>query len=463
MVKRLVVLLVASSSLLLGATTVALGVTTTRAQPHTRQFSPLKPYSGRTYKTRTRAGTKSYAVATAYPEAYARGEIENALEQAFPGVYAGTDLAGSGSTIIVYVTNDSPALAAAATQYAPSSALEYVTVSRSLDQLNAVSDQIAAAFPELESEGIDVVYSSLDFANNAVDLDVLDPTATAIATLNSDFGAGNIHVTGVSHQVVSFDSGRNSDTSPFNGGDNILSATWTWGSSEFQGQCGSGYGITLNINGSSHFITAGHCMPPSTDEYNQICSTGGFCSTTGTSMGDISSNDTTPGGTDSELSTAEGSDVIFGGAIGHPDVIPVTEHVGVTEYEDDLCASGALSGEVCTLEVTSDPQATTCVDATDWYTDGQPWTHYVCDLIQVTNNDSMNQGGVVWGDGDSGSPVYVPSGTGDAYATGTISAGTGTKIACPANTWRGKVCTSVGYYTSLSSELAHWNATLNLY
>jgi len=205
-------------------------------------------------------------------------------------------------------------------------------------------------------------------------------------------------------------------------------------------------------------------MPPSTDEYNQVCDDGDpFCTTTGTSMGDISLNDTPHGATDSELSTDQGSDLIFGGIIGHPDEIPVTEHVGVTEYEDDLCTSGAMDGEICDLEVTSDPQSSTCTDATDYYTDGQPWTHYVCDLIQITNEDSGNQDGVASGDGDSGGPVYVPSGTGDAYATGTITGGVKPEIACPANTWRGDVCTKVSYYTSFSSELADWNATPNLY
>ena len=428
-------------------------------QTHPNHFTPLSGVGHRTYTVRFQGRSKAHvaSLSFAYADAYSRGQVAATLMQEYPSIYGGTDLTSGGNSIVIYLTSLSPSALASAQGIAPNGSIQYAIVRHTVNQLNGVIQSVASASSQLASDGIQIPFYQVDFASSTVEVEVVNPTAFEVSTLDNEFGSSNLTIVPVSKSdVTTF--GRNSDSSPFNGGDNILSAKWTYGSYDYQSQCSSGFGITIGSN--SDFLTAGHCQPPSTQEYNQICSTGGFCTPTGTSMGGIDANDTTAGGTDSEVSNGNGSDIIFGGAIGSPDKIPVTGHVGVTEYETDLCTSGAMDGEICSLEVTSDPQATTCINATDYLPTGQPWTHGVCHLIQITNETS---GGVEAGLGDSGGPVYVPNGSGDALATGTISAGQGSLIACPANTWRGSVCSKTGLYTSLSSELATWHATLNLY
>ena len=396
-------------------------------------------------------------ISTAYPEAYPRGLLENALLENYPAIYGGTDLINNGTQIAVYLTNVPTTMSAFVSKYVSPSVVQYVTVAHTLNELNGISDSIGAAYPTLQSEGIDITATQLDFSSSTVVVNVLDPTSADIAQLNQQFGSVNLTIVSASSPNPSPWSTRDNDVSPFNGGDNMLVAAFSGG----QPQCTSGFGISIGSN--DDIITAGHCFPPGDAVYNEICLSG-YCSTSGhASMGGLDANDGTLNGTDSGVVNGNGSAAIWGGVIGSPARLTVVGNVGVTQYEDDICTSGAMDGEICSLEVTSDPQNNKCETIYEFNSDYSMSGHHLCHLIVIKNNDSSNQGGVVAGQGDSGGPVFVLNQNGQVLGTGTITGPTPIDpgIACPANKWRGIVCGATGYYSALSIELHDWGATLN--
>jgi hypothetical protein len=275
--------------------------------------------------------------------------------------------------------------------------------SHSLQELDAVHQQLESQWQTLIGNGINVADFGPDVSLGQEDVGVENLTADEAQTLTEQFGPGLLHIYNVTPQELAARKAalqnRTFDSSPYNGGDAITNANHDIG-------CTSGYGV--EINGSPRLVTAGHCFDVGMDIRNaQLCGancTGWFGSDNvmgSTTQNGLGNNMCNCNGQelDSAIVTGcdlngvcGGDDLIWTGVIGDPQRSNVSG-IGAWQTGDQVCESGAYGGEKCDFTVQG-------VD--HCYNLG----FYLCHITTatVTNGDHSI-------DGDSGGPWFRFSGS----------------------------------------------------
>jgi hypothetical protein len=348
------------------------------------------------------------AVATVVPMAV-EDEIDALGQSTFPSVYGDIAIVNDRTQIAVYLTTPTPAIEAAFEALAPAGMLVFHSTPRSLQTLHALHQTVEDQWTQLRDQGINVVEFGPNILIGKEDVGVENLTDADTEALDSLFGADALNVYNVTPEDVNsrqVDVSRNNDVAPYNGGDAIAHETST-----AKYLCTSGFGI--RISGNPRLLTAGHCYNVGDDVINERCTsftdcTGGMAAMGNVTQDGLGDNRCNCNGQllDSAVftgcngnGTCGGSDLIFTGDLGNPQIATVAG-VGAWHVGDQVCESGAYGGEKCGFEVRQ-------IDYCD--TIGK---YYFCHLTRTLNN---NDNAV---EGDSGAPVFLFSGS-SLYAVGT--------------------------------------------
>jgi hypothetical protein len=341
----------------------------------------------------------------------------------FPGVYGSLVITGGGTHIDIYLTSPQRAAEAKLSSLAPRGEVTFLRTSHTRRQLLALHTKITRQARSLAARGIRLVSWFPGVNGDGLEhIGVLNLSAAARATLDREFGAVNIVLSDVPPRDVPAATGRNSDSPPWNGGDNLTSSGIG---------CTSGAGITYG--GHEYMLTAAHCYEPGWSIYNALAGQ------PGTFMGTESSRDVSYGGDDTALLNMSSSDLIWTGIIGQP--VRVNDTGWATNPDGDVvCNEGAYSGEVCS-RVQNNYYG--CIWVSD-YT-GLSGSRYECNIVWSERLSSPYIGNQA---GDSGGPMirYV---NGSLKVTGIVSAGSGV-VPCQYNT---TTCYQNDFYTAMDQIL----------
>jgi hypothetical protein len=207
------------------------------------------------------------------PPAAALGDFASRIETLgvmhYPNSFTEAELTASGVTE-VYIANpaDQAFISAVRSLNSGHYPVKFIGTRRSYAQLDKINQRVAAASAKLRSEGIYLADSYPDPATGAVKIDIWKPVAAFISKLASFTGhsmtSGNYAAIASSVLNRMFGSGatlghetenhvvpasRNDDFAPFFGGDLL----------EFPGdECTGGFNV-FNQHGSEFMLSAGHC------------------------------------------------------------------------------------------------------------------------------------------------------------------------------------------------------------
>jgi len=219
------------------------------------------------------------------------------------------------------------------------------------------------------------------------------PKSQTIADTLALYGANTIEVIQQGQPIA---AGRTNDSSPFSGGDSLMSSVGTFadGSTGREG-CTSGFG-GVNCAGNRYMITAAHCINPANHNEYII---------NGTTLG--SANTIDPAHDIAYVSVSGTQPRVWDDGAGSKTVTASAKPAP----GDAICQSGVTSGTLCYGTVgnylhynLNDGWAGSQThDVTGWYAD------------RTTGERMVAQG-------DSGGPVYHPTGTGGVIAEGITSA-----------------------------------------
>jgi hypothetical protein len=325
--------------------------------------------------------------------------IENAVDsfgrQTYGASYGGMETINNGSQMAVYLTAPTLPVEDGFEQHAPEGTLVFRSTPHSLQQVDAVHQQLEGQWHALVGNGIAVVDFGPNVSLGQEDVGVENLTPEEAQALSDEFGASFLHIYNVTPQEVASRElqNRTNDGSPYNGGDAISNANHT-------SFCTSGFGV--EISGQPRLVTAAHCfddgMSIRNAQCNQSC-TAWFGSNN--VMGTVTQSGYDNGGElDSEIFTGcdlngvcGGDAVIWTGVIGNPQRSNVSG-IGMWQTGDQVCESGAYGGEKCDFTVRN---------VNHCYTIGGT---YLCHIttLNITNGDPTI-------DGDSGGPWFRFSGS----------------------------------------------------
>lgn len=328
---------------------------------------------------------------------------------AYPDLFGDIEIINNHSQIAVYLKSSTPAIRAAFQALAPAGMLVFRPTPRSHRDLDAIHQGMQSRWASLRSQGINLVEFGPNAGLGKEDVGIENLTAAQAHVLEGMFGQGALNIYNVSAAEVKsrqLDTTRIDDTAPYNGGDAIEHVTSTSKSG-----CTSGFGI--RISGNRRLLTAGHCFNVGAHIINERCTSFTDCSGSGADMGDVTQdglgdNRCNCNGQDLDSAvftgcngngTCGGSDLIFTGALGNPQ-IAVVSGIGSWSVGDQICESGAYGGEVCGFVV---KQVNYCDTIGEYY------------LCHLTRTYNANDNAV---SGDSGAPVFRFSGS-SLYAVGT--------------------------------------------
>jgi hypothetical protein len=355
----------------------------------------------------------------------------------FPHVYGSFVVTDNGSHIDVYLTSDDPAAESHLVSLASPGTISFKHTGHTRDQLLALHASVTRQVPALADEGIRVVSWVPGINGDGLEhIGVLNLTAADTAVLNGLFGADNITLENVQPDALGVTSGRNSDSAPWNGGDNLTSS----------GE-GCTSGAAINYNGARYMLTAAHCYQPGWSIYNA------FGGQSGPYMGYEVSRDVSYGGDDTALLSMSSSDLIWTGIVGQP--VRATDTGWATNPDADVvCNEGAYWGEVCSV-VQNNYLGCKWVGPYS----GLSGNRYECNLVLASRIDNRiaNQAG------DSGGPMIRYVG-GNLKVTGVVSGSdSSTQVGCQYNTQYSDVCWSTVWYTAMDEILANEYPGASLY
>lgn len=350
--------------------------------------------------------------------------VDNVGQRSYPDSYGGMAVINDRTQIAVYLTDTAPDIETAFEQHAPAGLLVFRSTPHSLEELTALSDRIQSQWDDVTAKGVKVVEFGPNILIGKEDVGVENLTDAQAQKLRETFGAGALNIYNVSPADLAsrqLDVTRTSDTAPYNGGD----AIGVYG----VGGCTSGFGI--KINGHRRLLTAGHCFPTGDHVYNMKLGSSGWYGSK-RRMGTVTQRAFPGGQLDSEVftgcngsGTCGGSDLIFTGAIGNPQ-IAVVSGKGSWHDGDQVCESGAYGGERCDFVVKRVNYCTTL----EGYR-----------LCHVTRTYKSGQNAV---SGDSGAPVF-------RFSNGLRAVGTHTAHDGSHHEW----------FTGINAILSRFGATLN--
>lgn len=340
-------------------------------------------------------------------------------------VYTGLVVTDGGAHLDVYLTSLTPSAEAAALRLLPAGTITFRKAPHTRLQVEAVHRQVTRDEPRLAAAGIRLVSWFPGVNGDGLEnIGVLRLTKAKARTLRRLFGARSILLHNVAPaQVPVLQQTRNADTSPWDGGDNIESAS---------GGCTSGTAITFE--GTRYMLTAAHCFEPGATIENA------FEGHTGTKMGTEHSRDVVNGGDDTALLSMTVSGLDWTGIIGKPHEVAVAGDA-TNPDGDTVCDEGAYSGEVCSKVVNNDYG---CISVKG-YT-GLSGARTECNLVEAT----ASHNGIAVQEGDSGGPMirYIDGGL---RVTGIVSIGSGSAT-CVYNL--PSACSSTVYYTAMDEILS---------
>ena len=346
--------------------------------------------------------------------------IEN-IGLSYSSVFAGAEKLADGQVRVHTIPGHDSAFRAAlpaVTDTASGPSYFFVPANYSLDDLNALTQQIAADNDSLKAKGIELAGWGPDYASNTVSIQLQQYTPSAAAYLQSTYGA-EVSVATVSSPLPAPATDRYSDIAPWYSGD----AIWSPGYTPPPPQCTESFSYTGNNTGNIFTLTAGHCFPQGTTVYTNYTSS--FV------MGTVSTRYLSNNGPD--IDTIPTSAAPYEWTTG-------TSIIGVYASEqpavgDTVTVNGATTGEVRSVTVES-------VNICEAFGDGLTRCHL--DEVHQTGGEAIIQGG------DSGGPVYQYV-TGEDYikANGIIIGG-----------FFSSGNPSTGYYQEISYVLTTVNGSL---
>lgn len=245
-------------------------------------------------------------------------------------------------------------------------------------------------------------------------------------------------------------SGRWADIGPFFGGAIITPLV------SIVGDCSSGWPVHAKASLTTFYmITAAHCTYPINGEWTTSPNTGYPSRNVGTATSQDLNQDAAliDTGMNGSLGGGGGRAIYTGGVDptgnGHLEMTAGIDGAVPNQAGDDVCTSGAYSGEICSLVIEQ-----TGVLRTITYDDG---TQAVIPMLQIENPNLTNAAG----QGDSGGPVYSYVNAGLVGARGTISEGDpNAETVCTGvlfvgnNTNKPRQCYSTIYVPDINSTLA---------
>jgi starvation-inducible outer membrane lipoprotein len=213
-----------------------------------------------------RASTTTPSIAT---QLFA-DQVETLGASKYPDSFAGATLMPTGETVVYTRLASDAALVKAINAINKSGyPVTIVGVSRSYNQLNALSAALNAADKHLLKMGIRLTQSWPDPASGSVKVNVATPQKSDVAALASGIKAAvtaSTYRSAVSAQMQSqfgagvqlnavqggtwVAAGRNNDTAPFYDGDQITGGGYL---------CTGGFNMVGNASGRIYMFTAGHC------------------------------------------------------------------------------------------------------------------------------------------------------------------------------------------------------------
>lgn len=352
------------------------------------------------------------------------------------GIYGGIVATQNATHIDVYLTTldsqtESHMLASLGI---PASDVTFILTPTTIMQQDALHKTVIADSQAIRASGVDLVGWGPVTQTGEEQLRVVNPTASQIASLQQKFGP-HIEIVNVSASSEPITTDRQNDSAPWNGGDFISN-----GSSD----CTSGIPVN-NPNNTYYIITASHCFSLNQSIYNESAT---IPLGTGNYMGVVSNVAGGTGGLDAELVNMSSSNLLYTG----PTATLGTSRSAISGSEStptgyQICDDGAFEGEYCSATVVLTNQC-------QYFDNG---VYDFCGLSESTSSNSQ-----FVGQGDSGGPVFLFSGT-SLLVTGTITGeGGGTSATCgnwyPQTT---RSCNSTMWFTDISQELSLWGLTVN--
>ncbi len=363
--------------------------------------------------TESTVGTSTGQASTGDPLA----EFQTQLFQEFPTNYAGM-FENPDETYSVVVVGTDPALESKAqslfdqipSQFgvavpAAKLKLTFVSASHTLSSLYSIKDQAVAKMlsPAAGGGSSGIISVGLDEEHNQVVVTTDGSTTgqSAAAALSTAYGA-TIHIETTSVPLT-FKTGRESDTPPWNSGDQIVSEISS--TPPRYATCTLGFGVHNRSTGQVYSLTAGHCgsrpwyntthYSPSKNTSDKVGSTSNisFPTAGGTGM-------------DTQLIADSSSILMWQGPVGGAYRTTITGAANPM-MGSSVCNEGSNGGEQCgTVTITN----TTALFAFPT----RSGTYKITNLFK----DSAASAG-----GDSGGPILYPSSFGP-LAGGAIEGGT---------------------------------------
>ncbi|MFE7506371.1 hypothetical protein [Promicromonospora sp. NPDC057488] len=278
-------------------------------------------------------------------------------------------------------------------------------------------DAVVAAYPDDGYAGLVVEVARDSSAAGSAGLDRALAEAAGVP----------VRVELVDDGVMSTSASRRNDGSPWHAGGAIASKDGT-------DYCTTGFSIVAP-GGHERIVTAAHCN----EAVGDVVRDGA-----GQRIGTVSSRETR---LDAELIKPDGTAAsrVYGGPwnASHGDQRYRFKVAGVQQpaVGQNICASGAVTGEHCGAKVRAVDVAWSCGKET-------------CHGFRASRED----GGVVVGGGDSGGPMYAII-DGEAYARGMIDGGSNRR-SC-GSTSVSTQCFSYVYGIPMVDILSNWDARIN--
>ena len=342
--------------------------------------------------------------------------------------YGGMEVINNQTQLAVYLTTPTSAIEQAFQSGAPAGMLVFRTTPNSLEQIEAVHQQLTDEWQSLIAQGIDVVDFGPNPADGQEDVGVENLTDAQAQQLATLFPAGTLSIHNETAAEVESrqptGTSRKNDTAPYNGSDDVSSSAYA---------CTTGVGV--QISGNARLISAGHCFDVGAVVSNLHSDGTG----SGNAMGSVTNNGLGMNRHNDGSNTLDslvftgcngsgtcgGSGLIWTGTIASPQRSDVSG-VGTWAVGDQVCESGAYSGELCDWTVAKIDYCTTV------------GVYHLCHITEVnlTGESQLIEG-------DSGGPWFRFSGSNlDIVGTST---GKGSGVA---------------FFTGIHQILGNWNACL---
>lgn len=256
-------------------------------------------------------------------------KIEHFGDTNLKGNYSSLVVTRNRSHIDVYLTSLNPKAETELRALAPGGTISFTRASHTRQQMLSVHQKVTRDVGALAARGIHIVRWFPGVMGDGLEhIGVEHLTPAHARIIKKMFGIRNIVVQNVPTRDMPVSTGRNNDSAPWNGGDNLTNVEG----------CTSGAGITYK--GTNYMLTAAHCYTPGEPVYNA------FPGQQGPKMGTEHSRDVSDGGDDTALLSMPVSGLIWTGIPGKP--ARTTVHgSGTNPVGDTVCNEGAYSGEVC--------------------------------------------------------------------------------------------------------------------